>query len=118
MYIMRSQYLIETRSAKSASEGTEACYRAFKSQEEAEDFFIISWKDAFADVSRRAIRQALENGWKPRDMKFNVDSFLMRDDENCERREDEQIRLHGIKRDEDISLPKIGELAIKEEDAI
>jgi hypothetical protein len=36
---------------------------AFESRGEAEAV-IISWKDAFADVSRRAICQALENGCK------------------------------------------------------
>lgn len=51
-------------------------------------------------------------------MKFNVDLFLTRDENDRDKREDREIRLQGIKRDEGFNLPKIGELTIKGEDAI
>lgn len=91
----------QNRSAEKAIKGTKACHEAFSSQEEAEDF-IASWKDAFADVSRLAIRQALENRWKPRNMKFNVESFLIRDNENMMGKNDKEIKLCGIEKEENL----------------
>ncbi|KAJ5876401.1 uncharacterized protein N7529_001985 [Penicillium soppii] len=105
------------KSAENATKGTKACYEAFSSQEEAEDF-IASWKDAFADVSRLAIRQALENGWKPRNMKFNVESFLIRDNENMMGKNDKEIKLCGIEKEENLNLLNFEKLAIKEEHKI
>ncbi|KAJ5560879.1 hypothetical protein N7535_009076 [Penicillium sp. DV-2018c] len=64
-------------SAQEVINGRVVCHEAFDSREEALDF-IASFKDAFADVYRLVIRQALrsENGWGPRDMEFDVESFL------------------------------------------
>ncbi|KAJ5812830.1 hypothetical protein N7447_009853 [Penicillium robsamsonii] len=102
------------KSAEKAITGTNACHGAFSSQEEAEDF-IASWKDAFADVSRLAIRQALENGWVPRNMKFNVESFLIRDNENMMGENDKEMKMRGIEKEEYLDLLNVEKLTIKEE---
>lgn len=58
--------------------------------------------------------QGLENGWKPRDMNFNVESLLIRDDQiNTEQNED--TKAPGIEGNGNIDLPKVERLAIKEE---
>lgn len=86
-------------------------------KEEAEDF-IASWKQAFADVSRRAFIQGLENGWKPRDMKFNVGSLLMMRDDGINTEQNEDTKAPGIEGEDNIDLPKVEILAIKEGDEI
>lgn len=56
------------------------CFQRFGTEQE-EEGFIEEWKDAYADVLARAIRQGLDNGWKPKDMEFHIRSLLLRDDD-------------------------------------
>lgn len=58
--------------------------------------------------------QGLENGWKPRDMKFNVGSLLIRDDE-IDTEQNVDTKAPGIEGKANIDLPKVERLAIKEE---
>lgn len=64
--------------AEKATKGTTACYKAFEIEWEAEEFIAI-WKDAVADVWRREIRKALDEGWRPQDMEFNIKAIMMMD---------------------------------------
>lgn len=74
---IKHRRLIEYRRAEKATTGTTACFRRFETEGEAEEF-IREWKDAYADVWRRAIRQGLDNGWKPKDMEFDISLLLVR----------------------------------------
>ncbi len=51
------------------------CYKRFRTRAQAEAF-IEDWKDAFADVWRAAIREALDSGLRPADMKIDVWAVL------------------------------------------
>ncbi|KAE8155525.1 hypothetical protein BDV40DRAFT_283551 [Aspergillus tamarii] len=65
------------RNAKKSINGTNACQQRFQTQQEVEQF-IATWKDAYADVWRKGIRQGLGKGWKRKDMKFDAGLFLDR----------------------------------------
>lgn len=78
---------MKCRNAKKSINGTNACQERFRTQQEAEQF-IEAWKDAYADVWRREIRQALDKGWKPKDMKFDAGLFLDRGTNNGTTKED------------------------------
>jgi hypothetical protein len=60
-----------------------ACYKRFKTRSQAEAF-IEDWKDSFADVWRRAIREVLDQGLRPRDMKLSVEGILHGPDKQTE----------------------------------
>ena len=47
--------------------------------------FIEDWKESFADVWRRAIRQGLDQGLRPRDMKLSVQDILQGTDGQTEK---------------------------------
>ena len=53
----------------------DACYKQFKTRHEA-DAFIEAWKTSFADTYRREIKKALDQGFRPHDMKFGVQGIL------------------------------------------
>lgn len=97
---MKYRHLIEYRDANESIKGTSACHESFSTEQEAEQF-IENWKDAYADTWRRAIRQALDDGWRPNDMELDIKSFLVREDCNQENNDNE--------------LPKLEQLNIKEE---
>ncbi len=59
-----------------------ACYKRFKTRFQAEAF-IEDWKDSFADVCRRAIRDGLDIGLRPLDMKLSVKGILHEHDEQA-----------------------------------
>ncbi|RJE27008.1 hypothetical protein PHISCL_00709 [Aspergillus sclerotialis] len=86
------------KDAEESIKGTSACHERFSTEQEAKQF-IEDWKDAYADTWRRAIRQALDNGWRPKDMELDIEPFLVRD--NCNKENNE--------------LPKLEQLDIKEE---
>lgn len=52
-----------------------ACHKRFRTRAQAEAF-IEDWKEAFADVWRRAIKKGLDQGLRPRDMKLIVEDVL------------------------------------------
>ena len=60
-----------------------ACYKRFRTRSQAEDF-IKDWKDSFADVWRREIREALDQGLKPCDMKLSLEDILYGPDKQTE----------------------------------
>ncbi|KAJ5471819.1 hypothetical protein N7539_008762 [Penicillium diatomitis] len=96
--------------AKEAINGTTACQECFSTKQEAEEF-IENWKDAYADVCRRAIRQGLNEGWKARDMSLNIGSILLRENDNERLKEDG----HEMVKTAQNELPKIEQLSVKEE---
>lgn len=59
--------------------------------------------------------KGLENGWKPRDMKFDVSSLLTEDDESNIKREYEDTKESGIEKEDHFVLPEVKELVIKED---
>ncbi|KAJ5335710.1 uncharacterized protein N7506_005646 [Penicillium brevicompactum] len=101
---------IAWKDAEKAINGTTACQECFSTKQEAEEF-IESWKDAYADVWRRAIRQGLNEGWKARDMNLNIGSFLLRENNNERLKEDG----HEVVKTAQNKLPKIEQLSVKEE---
>ncbi|KAF4766201.1 hypothetical protein N7455_005150 [Penicillium solitum] len=98
------------KDAEKAINGTTACHECFSTKQEAEEF-IESWKDAYADVWRRAIRQGLNEGWMARDMTLNIGSFLLRENDNERLKEDG----HEMDKTAQNELPKIEQLSVKEE---
>ena len=62
---------------------TGACYKRFRTRSQAEAF-IEDWEESFADVWRRAIREGLDQGLRPRDMKVRVEGILHETDEQTE----------------------------------
>ncbi|KAJ5751465.1 uncharacterized protein N7511_008430 [Penicillium nucicola] len=98
------------KNAEKAINGTTACQECFSTKQEAEEF-IESWKDAYADVWRRAIRQGLNEGWKARDMSLNIELFLLRENDNERLKEDD----HEMVKTAQNELPKIEQLSVKEE---
>ncbi|KAL3421822.1 hypothetical protein PVAG01_05978 [Phlyctema vagabunda] len=60
-----------------------ACHKRFRTRSQAEAF-IEDWKDSFADVWRRKIREALDQGLKPCDMKLSVEGILYGPDKQTE----------------------------------
>ena len=60
-----------------------ACYKRFKTRSQAEAF-IEDWEESFADVWRRAIREGLDQGFRPRGMKVSVEGILHEIDEQTE----------------------------------
>ena len=52
-----------------------ACHKRFKTEVQAKAF-IEDWKESFADLWRREVKQALDRGLRPRDMKVSIDGIL------------------------------------------
>ncbi|KAB8267259.1 zinc-binding domain-containing protein [Aspergillus minisclerotigenes] len=111
-----TEVFTDWENAKKSINGTNACQERFRTQQEAEQF-IEAWKDAYADVWRREIRQALDKGWKPKDMKFDAGLFLDRGTNNGTTKEDTEEKKEQSSRgaDDDHELSKLEGLAIKEE---
>lgn len=51
-------------------------------------------------------------------MKFNVDSFLIRDNGNLMGKNDKEIKLCGMEKEENLNLLNFEKLAVKEEHKI
>jgi hypothetical protein len=79
MYLL-TRYSEETGALKEVHKLPGACHKHFKTKHQAEAF-IEDWKEACADVVRRAVKQALDQGNRPRDMKLDITS-LWRDGED------------------------------------
>lgn len=52
-----------------------SCHKAFRKRAQAEAF-IEDWKDTYAELWRREIRNALDQGFRPEDMKVQVKKIL------------------------------------------
>ncbi|KAL4812454.1 hypothetical protein BDW67DRAFT_178689 [Aspergillus spinulosporus] len=57
-----------------------ACHQRFNTQDEAEEFIEL-WRLACSEVWQREIRQKLHKGWLLRDLSFNTESILKRENE-------------------------------------
>lgn len=55
------------------------CHKRFRTLSQAEAF-IEDWKDSVADTWRRAIKEGLDQGLRPKDMKFSTDGILRNPD--------------------------------------
>lgn len=60
-----------------------ACHKRFRTRSQAEAF-IEDWKDSLADVWREEIKNGLDQGLRPRNMKFSAEDILIRHDEQTE----------------------------------
>ncbi|KAH8691794.1 hypothetical protein BGW36DRAFT_386330 [Talaromyces proteolyticus] len=52
-----------------------SCHKAFRTRAQAEAF-IEDWKDTYAEIWRRDIRKALDQGLRPENMKVQVEKIL------------------------------------------
>jgi viroplasmin and RNaseH domain-containing protein len=52
-----------------------ACHKHFRTKEQAEAF-IEDWKETYAEVWRRAVGEALDEGLRPQDMKLNIKEMM------------------------------------------
>ncbi|RJE21886.1 hypothetical protein PHISCL_05771 [Aspergillus sclerotialis] len=104
---------MEYRGAEEARKNTSACFKRVGTIEEAEEF-IESWKRAYADIWRWFIRRGLDNGWRPRDKKFNIELLFLREDGNEMKDNHEDIKIPGHKDNDDNELPKVEHLDIKD----
>jgi hypothetical protein len=59
------------------------CHKRFRTRSQAEAF-IEDWKESFADVWRRAIREGLDQGLRPRNLKVSVEGLLYETDGQTE----------------------------------
>ncbi len=56
-------------------EAPNACFKRFRTRDQAEAF-IEDWKQTTADLYRAAIKEALDRGWRPPDLKFSIAGLL------------------------------------------
>lgn len=61
----------DTGASEQVDEVSGACHKRFKTEAQAEAF-IDDWKEAYADVVRRAVKQQLDKGLRPLDMRLNI----------------------------------------------
>ncbi|CAN9302553.1 unnamed protein product [Alternaria alternata] len=52
-----------------------ACHKKFRTKEQAEAF-IEDWKETYAEVWRRALKKALDEGLRPQDLKLDTQRTL------------------------------------------
>lgn len=64
-----------TGSEQEVKEISGACHKRFRTHAQAEAF-IEDWNESFANVWRRAIREGLDQGLRPRDMEIRVEGIL------------------------------------------
>jgi len=78
------------RTTKAAVTGfPSACHGRFDTEYEARRF-IEEWKDAYADIWRLAIRQGLDEKWRPEDLKVDLEKVLNKVDDGRVKDEDEE----------------------------
>ncbi|KAK1688953.1 hypothetical protein BDP55DRAFT_655668 [Colletotrichum godetiae] len=65
----------QTQALSQLHEAPGACCKKFKTKEQAEEF-IEEWKQAVADVLLRSIREALDQGMRPKDMSLDVSDLF------------------------------------------
>ncbi|KAG9235622.1 hypothetical protein BJ875DRAFT_503914 [Amylocarpus encephaloides] len=71
-----------------------ACHKRFRTRSQAEAF-IEDWKESFADVWRRRIREGLDQRLQPYDMKLGVEGILHGPDEQTQ----DEVALDEVKLD-------------------
>ena len=77
--------LTSCREAKPVVEGFhDACFERFETYAQAEAF-IEDWKQSFARVYEREIKMALDQGFRPHDMKLSVKDILQEPKTEVER---------------------------------
>lgn len=54
-----------------------ACHKVFRTRAQAEAF-IEDWKESFSDVFRRALKQMMDQGHRPNNMKLQLEAILSR----------------------------------------
>ncbi|OHF03264.1 hypothetical protein CORC01_01317 [Colletotrichum orchidophilum] len=81
----------KTQALNQLHEAPGACCKKFKTNEQAEAF-IEDWKQAMADVLLRSIREALDQGMRPKDMSLDV-SGLLNGNQNDTESHDEIVGL-------------------------
>ena len=59
------------------------CHKRFRTLDQAEAF-IEDWKETFADVYRGAIKDALDRGFRPNNMKLSTEGILHKSGEKTE----------------------------------
>jgi hypothetical protein len=67
------------------------------------------WKDAFADAWRWEIRRALGNGWRARDLNFDVGLLL-----DPEELEDQEVEAQAELEDQDDLAHAVGQLHVSD----
>ncbi|ORY61000.1 uncharacterized protein BCR38DRAFT_349462 [Pseudomassariella vexata] len=73
-----------------------ACHKRFKTRAQAEAF-IEDWKESYADVWRRAIKEGLDKDRRPHDMKVKVKGILRAIDRDTEGTDDlDKVKLDKL----------------------
>jgi hypothetical protein len=66
------------RTAEKSTKGFKsACHQRFDTEWEAREF-IKDWNDSFAEIWCWAIKKGLCDGWKPKGLKLDLASILMK----------------------------------------
>ncbi|QKX62550.1 uncharacterized protein TRUGW13939_09711 [Talaromyces rugulosus] len=79
--ILRRVCILLTKTSKEAGAESKvnvfpgSCHKAFRTRAQAEAF-IEDWKDTYAEIWRREIRKALDQGLRPENLKFQVEKIL------------------------------------------
>ncbi|KAL1868930.1 hypothetical protein Daus18300_005766 [Diaporthe australafricana] len=68
-------YCGEQGSKQQVTEMSGSCHKRFRTQQQAEDF-IKDWKETVASLYLAAIKNALDEGLRPKDMKFRVEDVF------------------------------------------
>jgi len=71
------------------------CHKYFRTRAQAEAF-IEDWKQTVASIYEKAIREALDKGFRPDDMKFNVEGILHKPESTKEGEDDMTKRLDKL----------------------
>jgi hypothetical protein len=79
----------KTGALENVNEISGACYKRFKTEAQAKAF-IDDWKQSYTEVWCRELRQALDMGLRPRDMKMSIQGVLYERSEDIGTRSLEQ----------------------------
>jgi hypothetical protein len=71
------------------------CHKYFRTRAQAEAF-IEDWKQTVASIYYKAIREALDDGFRPDDMKFNVAGILHKPQRTKEGEDEITMRLDKL----------------------
>jgi hypothetical protein len=74
---------------------TGACHKRFKTKAQAEAF-IEDWKEAFADVVRRAVKEGLDRGLRPQDMRLGIGGLFRKGGEDAIEHIAEQMKQCSV----------------------
>lgn len=71
------RYRGETGALEEIHEISGACHKRFNTEAQAKAF-IEDWKEAFAEVVRREVKEGLDRGLRPRNMNLSIEGLLHR----------------------------------------